>query len=498
MFDALNGKQELQKTESNEDDPVHTGETKEKGNHINYRDEPVAFFFVLFGLAFDALVSQSCTPAQTLEILQALQKILHPSVAGNAVYQDSIFSETIDTLNRMVMTENLAIQSVIVQIVRSLSLHHPSATRENTSTEHLSDDIEQLFELTRNIILVIAGVLPNLGESSPKARSETSEESISLIQHSLSSLVDITSVFPSIIRDDLHTCVVHIFTTVFATGSCQAEIVPTILPIFKRFLQKLCQPGESQSKESCPQGQEALSVSRQIRGCLARFLGILTVAQRRESDTSLPCAKNTLLGITIILTTASSAIPPQDPLISRAMQELLDCLQDLGLGGVAASCVRSLLLNPGARSSTDEVIARTLFPRLLAFVTKTPIGMNNEPPIDAENMKYHVTQTLVSVVGSPAFTKAAIPAAMALLIPAFLTRAKHDGASVYQETATRLLELAKIDQIAFRGFATNMEQGSKGLLEEILKTVGQKEDNSKRHEQGQERNAPTIALRMDF
>lgn len=491
MFDALNGKQELQKTESNKDDRIHTGETKEKGNNINYRDEPVAFFFVLFGLAFDALVSQSCTPAQTLEILQALQKILHPSVAGNAVYQDAIFSETIDTLNRMVMTENLAIQSVIVQIVRSLSLHHPSATRESTSTEHLSDDIEQLFELTRNIILVIAGVLPNLGESSPKARSEASEESISLIQHSLSSLVDITSVFPSIIRDDLHTCIVHIFTTVFATGSCQAEIVPKILPIFKRFLQKLCQPDESQN-------QEAWSVSRQIRGCLARFLGILTVAQRRESDTSLPCAKNTLLGITIILTTASSVIPPQDPLISRAMQELLDCLQDLGLGSVAASCVRSLLLNPGARSSTDEVIARTLSPRLLAFVTKTPIGINNEPPIDAENMKSNVTQTLVSVVGSPAFTKAAIPAAMALLIPAFLTRAKHDGSSVYQETATRLLELAKIDQTAFRGFAANMEQGSKGLLEEILKTVGQKEDNSKRHEHGQERNAPTIALRMDF
>ncbi|GBF62184.1 pof6 interactor protein [Trichophyton mentagrophytes] len=498
VFDALNGKQELQKTESNRDEPVHTSETKEKGNHINYRDEPVAFFFVLFGLAFDALVSQSCTPTQTLEILQALQKILHPSVAGNAVYQDAIFSETIDTLNRMVMTENLTIQSVIVQIVRSLSLHHPSATRESTSTEHLSDDIEQLFELTRNIILVIAGVLPNLGESSPKARSEASEESISLIQHSLSSLVDITSVFPSIIRDDLHTCIVHIFTTVFATGSCQAEIVPKILPIFKRFLQKLCQPDKSQSQESCPQGQEALSVSRQIRGCLARFLGILTVAQRRESDTSLPCAKNTLLGITILLTTASSVIPPQDPLISQAMQELLDCLQDLGLGSVAASCVRSLLLNPGARSSTDEVIARTLFPRLLAFVTKIPIGINNEPPIDAENMKSNVTQTLVSVVGSPTFTKAAIPTAMALLIPALLTRAKNDGASVYQETATRLLELAKIDQIAFRGFATNMEQESKGLLGEIFKTVGQKEDNSKRHEQGQERNAPTIALRMDF
>ncbi|EFQ97253.1 HEAT repeat protein [Nannizzia gypsea CBS 118893] len=498
VFDALNGKQDLQRTESNKGVPIQSGEIKAKGNQINYRDEPVAFFFVLFGLAFDALVSHSCTPAQTLDILQALQKILHPSVAGNAVYQETIFSETIDTLNRMVMTENLSIQSVIVQIVRSLSLHHPSATRDSSSTEHLSDDIEQLFELTRNIILVIAGVLPNLGESSPKSRSEASEESISLIQHSLSSLVDITSVFPSIIRDDLHTCIMHIFTTVFATGSCQAEIVPKILPIFKRFLQKLCHPNEPQNQEPTPQGPEALSVSRQVRGCLARFLGILAVAQRRESDTSLPCAKNTLLGITILLTSAGSVIQPQDPLISQAMQELLDCLQDLGLGTVAAGCVRSLLLNPGIRSATDDMIARTIFPRLLAFVTETPMGNNNEPPIDPENMKSNITQALVSFVGSPGIAKTAIPAAMALLIPALLARAKREGASVYQETATRLLELAKVDQTAFRGFATNMEQESKGLLEEILKTVGQKEDANKRHDQGHERNAPTIALRMDF
>ncbi|KAM5475173.1 hypothetical protein MauCBS54593_001649 [Microsporum audouinii] len=498
VFDALNGKQDLQKTESCKDTPVQNDEIKAKGNQINYRDEPVAFFFVLFGLAFDALVSQSSTPSQTLEILQALQKILHPSVAGNAVYQDAVFSETIDTLNRMVMTENLAIQSVIIQIVRSLSLHHPSATRDSTSTEHLSDDIEQLFELTRNIILVIAGVLPNLGESSPKTRSDVSEESISLIQHSLSSLVDITSVFPAIIRDDLHTCIMHIFTTVFATGSCQAEIVPKSLPIFKRFLQKLCPSRNSQTQEATAHGTEAISVSRQIRGCLARFLGILTVAQRRESDSSLACAKNALLGITILLTSAASDIPPQDPLVTRAMQELLDCLQDLGLGSVAAGCIRSLLLNPGTRSTTDDIIARTLFPRLLAFITQTPMGNDNEPPIDPENMKSTITQTLVSFVGSPALSKAAIPTAMSLLIPALLTRARLEGTSVHQETASRLLELAKVDQTTFRGFATKIEPGSKSLLEEILKTVGRKEDTNQRNDQEQERNAPSIALRLDF
>ncbi|KAK2815373.1 hypothetical protein FQN49_008086, partial [Arthroderma sp. PD_2] len=264
------------------------------------------------------------------------------------------------------------------------------------------------------------------------------------------------------------------------------------------FLQRLCQPRSSQTNEPAAQSEEAMSVSRQIRGCLARFLGILTVAQRRESDTSLPCAKNTLLGITILLTSTGSVIPPQDPLISRAMHEMLDCLQDLGLWGVAAGCVRSLLLNPGPRSATDDIIARFLFPRLLAFVTQTPMGSDNEPPIDPENMKSNIIQTLVSFVGSPAISEAAVPTAMSLLIPALLARARREGTPVYQETATRLLELAKVDQKSFRGFATNMEPDSKGLVENIFKTVGPKEDTNKRNDLEQGRNAPSIALRMDF
>lgn len=76
VFDALDGKES--------DGPSASG--KSKNSDINYRDEPVAFFFVLFGLAFEALATRSgqsdslATHEQTLAILQALKKILHPSV----------------------------------------------------------------------------------------------------------------------------------------------------------------------------------------------------------------------------------------------------------------------------------------------------------------------------------------------------------------------------------------------------------------------------------
>jgi len=174
VFDALDGKEA--------DAPSTNGHSK--GNDINYRDEPVAFFFVLFGIAFEALVARPgsealATKEQTLEILQALKKILHPSVSGHAIYREAIFSETMDLLDRLVLTEGLDVQGVIVQIARGLCISHPSAIKQSDSGD-LSDDIEQLFELTRIIVLVLAGLLPNLAEAKQPARHQLTDEAISL------------------------------------------------------------------------------------------------------------------------------------------------------------------------------------------------------------------------------------------------------------------------------------------------------------------------------
>lgn len=488
VFDALDNKStqeqdEEQKAEAN-------GEvSRGKGDSINYRDEPVAFFFVLFGLAFEALVDQSITPLQRLEILQALKKILRPTVSGNAVYQDAVFSETIDTLDRLVLTEGYNIQTVIVETARNLSLDHPAAQAGQDRIENLSDDIEQLFELTRNIILVLAGLLPNLSEASSRTFNVTSEDSLVLIRLALSSLVDVASVFPEIIRHDLHACILHIFSTILATGICQAEVVPHALPIFRRFIQGV-------SPKDAPLTE---AVSLQMRGCLTRFLTTLTIAQRRESETSLACAKNTLLAMTIVLTTTSHALPPHDPVICKVLDEFLDCLQDVGLASVAAGCIRSVLMNPGPRSVTDSLIARYLFPRLLAFIAAVPDD-RGEPPIDPENSRTAIAQTLVLFISSPAaLPRTQLPTAVPLVVAALLARAKNDGASVYQDTAVRLLEIGKLDAVLFRTLLARMEPEQKSLIEEILRSADTSASAKAVDSDADGRKAaPTIALRMDF
>lgn len=473
VFDALDGKLEDRSS------PKTNGVRATKEN-ISYRDEPVAFFFILFGLAFEALVMQSReNTAQTLEILLALKRILRPAVSGNAVYQDIVFGELIDTLNRFALTGGMGTQTVIVEICRNLSLDHMSAKSGQDRNDRLSDDIEQLFELARVIVLVLGGLVSTLGDAPALQQRSLNDEAVALIELSLNALVDIVEVFPSVIRADLHACIIHAFCTIISTGPCQPAAVPQVLPILRRFLQVLSNNDRSSD------GYE--TASRLVRGCLKQLLVILSRAQRRESDYSIPCAKNTLMALTILVTTAGGFVPQQDPLLLDMLSEIMDCLQDLGLAKVAANCLRSLLLTT-PKASTDEAVARILFPRLIAFI----LNPTAEDPEKVRTPLLHTLTTSVAVMAGKSRG-----AAIAILVPVLLERVTQVGKQLHQETAARLLDLAAADHLSFRAAVGSIEASQRPLLEEVLRSGG----SSRKQVVSRDAEVdarPTIALRMDF
>ncbi|KAI0481014.1 ARM repeat-containing protein [Xylariaceae sp. FL0804] len=497
VFDALDGK--------DTDGPATNGHAK--GADINYRDEPVAFFFVLFGIAFEALATRSgqtdslATQEQTLEILQALRKILHPSVSGHAIYREAIFSETMDLLDRLVLTEGLDVQGVIVEIARMLCVAHPSARKKDQDEDgDLTEDIEQLFELTRIIVLVLSGLLPNLTEANQPVRHQLTEDAI----------VDAAEVFPAIIKTDLHACIIHIFATILATDSCQDVIVPQALPMFKRFVTSMSHsrgPGSARS-----------TTNLQVQGCLRRFLSIYVNAQRRDAPNALQCVKNCLLAMTILFTGGTNQLPASDGLVSRFLDEVMECLTDRMTARIAANCVRSLMLQP-APTPADQSIARYLLPRLVAFVADT----DREDPEGVRRLVAHTLTAFVPTVasgngggggGGSGEKEKRTQAAMAVVAPALLSRAASEGgssnenengggggAAVLRETSARLLELAAADQAGFRAVVAAMSDGQRAFMEEVIRAGRSGADGAG---EGADRNGageasqPTIALKMDF
>lgn len=144
-------------------------------------------------------------------------------------------------------------------------------------------------------------------------------------------------------------------------------------------------------------------------------------------------------------------------------------------------------------SPADQSIARYLLPRLVKFLVDT----TPEDPEDARRLVAHTLTQYVSAVGPD---RAQI--AMSVVVPALLSRATSEGskggavaAAVYKETSTRLLEMASINQAAFRGVVGAMSEGQKAFMEEVIRSrqvasAGNKGEESE--------GKPTIALKMNF
>ncbi|PUU78144.1 armadillo-type protein [Tuber borchii] len=471
VFDALDGK-------------ASSGDVNGNGvaHDINYRDEPVAFFFVLFGIAFEALVGRPgvdslATKEQTLEILLALKKILHPSVCGHAIYQEAIFSETMDLFDRLVLTEGLAVQSATTDIAKSLCVEHPTArSKSGAQGENLTEDIDQLFELTRLMVLVLARLLPNVVDKKTMVRHHLSEEAANLVRVSLDALVHAAEVFPAVIRMDLYASILHIFTSIFGTGVCQTEVVPRSLPIFKRFIRIITNSSG---------GNDSEMVVMQVRSCLSSILQILDNAKIR-GDAALPCLKNCLMASTIVITTGVNVLPPNDEQVPLLCDRMIDALSNPATSKMAVQCSRSILMVT-PKTACDQEMVRYMIPRLITFVTTTK-GDSEEGSDQTKFLVCHILTSFVSTLFGDQ-----IQVAMALLIPTLLAHASSNPGS-YPETAKRLLELVAVSQLAFKNVVANMGAGQRGFMEEILRSNARSIADSTQ----QQSSAPTIALKMNF
>lgn len=89
------------------------------------RKEPTSFFFVVFGLVYEALATSSADSSSTssthqataLSALQALKWLVRPEYSGNAILDPTIFDEFISLCYRIGLTETPAIQVRLVQML---------------------------------------------------------------------------------------------------------------------------------------------------------------------------------------------------------------------------------------------------------------------------------------------------------------------------------------------------------------------------------------------
>lgn len=92
-------------------------------------DEPTMFFFVIFGLVYEALATSSAESNLTtssrepmvIAALQTLKCLVRPEYSGKALLEPTTFDEFISLCYRMAMTEAAPVQIHLVEMVAALA-----------------------------------------------------------------------------------------------------------------------------------------------------------------------------------------------------------------------------------------------------------------------------------------------------------------------------------------------------------------------------------------
>lgn len=100
------------------------------------RDEPTAFFHILFGLVFEALVTSDpntdlVAKRTSVISLQALRCLVQRKYCGKAFQDSAIFDELISLCYRMALTEPSTVLVYLVDAVSALAQNLASSSRKN-------------------------------------------------------------------------------------------------------------------------------------------------------------------------------------------------------------------------------------------------------------------------------------------------------------------------------------------------------------------------------
>lgn len=429
---------------------------KERANSekedINYSNEPAAFFFVLFGICFESLIRPQHTlgsdsqPERRVQVLTALKRILHPSVCGNAIYKDMVFVETIDILDRIVLTGTAAEQQAVIDLAYRLCINHPGNVIHSVSVESedgLSENVDQLFELVRVVMLVLTSIFPYLGDSTRPGTPvlNTDVQKIRLVRASLDYLVDMVEVFPHIIRVDLYACLLYVFGKLLEKGQSMSLSKVCLVPL-KKLLGNMMKAWED-SVDS----QE--SIESAISTATSHFVGSL----RTEKD--LPTKEVSLLSIVILFNVASKVMRPESSYVNELSGLLVESLGIPEFQSVAVECTRTLLISC-FKTEVGKALAVKTIPQMVSLATDDGYLFNEDSESPQKKVTLIPKLVIDILVG---FTKTldgpALDSLVAITVPLLLWFSDEENSDIPVEQRKlfvnqKLLELVSYNSEAFK------------------------------------------------
>ncbi|WWD21891.1 hypothetical protein CI109_106379 [Kwoniella shandongensis] len=441
------------------------------------RPEPTANFYVIYGLAFEAVIKSTgdiTATSMAQACLKAMQSLVKPPLAGTTVFEGQFFDELCTVCYRIAMSEPAVVKSEMVELVSAFAV-----SRKGTGTI----DSAQTRRILAIIAFVLRQVIPTKEVKTAFHHQDSLADRVAFLRTGFTALGRVIECIEVTQRADLYAVGVHLFMDLLSDET-PGDLIGGTLGCLKALVEGLITaqvPGVGNGEKV---------VGGLIGGCL----GNVDDMRARVNPVANVKIKNNLLAITLVLTTL-----PGDFKVSKSVVEGVGYTigQYLGasserpeLGLTAIHCASTLLAaslrplpsplgpnSPPAPSPVLQHAALHLLPPMITFISDSVVSSATNPGSAPPEGVREIVKSLVGWVSGLSEENDAKSRGYGVLLPTLClmldppgSSGGHQGQGQLHVIATGvLLGLAQGSPKAFKDATMGMGEGERGELEKAIR-----------------------------
>ncbi|THU92726.1 clathrin-coated vesicle protein [Dendrothele bispora CBS 962.96] len=427
------------------------------------RDEPTAFFFIVFGLVYEALAAastdsmtnNSTRQASVITALRTLKSLVRPEYAGKAILEPAIFDEFISVCYRMAMTESAAVEIHLIEVLTIFAATQDQDSSVVTSLTGTSP---------RSHCLKICAHI--LRHSMPTGRGPTIQgdlvDRVKMMLSAFSAFTTVASSSSGILREDIRAVAILLYSEILKDDISETDLAGPTFPVLKTLL-------------DLPVASDVDSADRYqklVHGLLSSCLLHIDEMRGRQGVPITKKVKNNLLAAVLILTVIPPKVKVSDAVIDHCCflisQKLLES-SDASL--TAAHCAKTLI----AASASGNILLRhcvkQLLPALIEYIAKmAPSVSDNSIPESHASAIGEIWKAFSAFFSSLGENERA--RLLGVLLPTIsllLANSQNTTSPLLSQTVKHLLTYATSSPSAFKEAAAKLDPATRELLEQSVR-----------------------------
>ncbi|KAJ7082373.1 clathrin-coated vesicle protein [Mycena belliarum] len=440
------------------------------------REEPTMFFFIVFGLVYEALAtasaeaSSSTTSRQSTVIaaLQTLKCLVRPEYAGKAIMEPAIFDEFISLCYRMAMTETAGIQIHLVEVLTIVAATQDSTVAGSVGPSDKEGNSDPLSHTSpkAHCLRICSHILRHSTSVSRGAIIQGGvPDRIKMIMATFAAFVSVGTSIKSLQREDVRAVGILLYSELLKDESSEIDLAGPTLPALKSLLDLPTASPDANDR-----------YSRLVHGLISSCLLNVDEMGGRQGAISAKKTKNNLLAAVLILTVIPTSIKVGEVVIEHCCFLITQKLLDVGeISLPAAHCAKTLIMASTTGNAMLQQCARMLFPGLIEFIAKmAPLvsdGSITEPHAAAVGEVWKAFSAFFSSVSEDQRTR--LLGVFLPTITLLLLNPQAAATPVVSQSVRELLMYATSSPAAFKEAAGKLDPATRELLEQsVRRAVG--------------------------